>query len=186
MDLEAPGNPIVFREYETPERLDAFKRQADAAKAHGSLIIMQLSHAGRQVADFIQPNPVSASDVQLEPRMGMSFGKPTPLTTEGIKEVVDQFAYGAEVAYRTGYHGVQLHGAHGYLLAQFLAQTTNQRTDQYGGSLENRARIIYEIVEEIRKRVPDPKFSLSIKINSAEFQKVRDWLLAALPERMPC
>lgn len=82
-----------------------------------------------------------------------------------------KFAYAAEFCYRTGFNGVQLHGAHGYLLAQFLSSTTNRRTDEYGGSLQNRARIIYEIVEEIRRRVPDPKFSIGIKINSVEFQE---------------
>jgi len=171
VDIEAPGNPIIHKPFETPERIDAFRRQAEAAKAHGSLVYVQLSHAGRQAGKHLQPNPISASDVQLEDAIGMSFAKPRPMTLQDIDDVVDQFAYGAEFAHRTGYHGVELHSAHGYLLAQFLAVTTNKRTDEYGGSLENRARIIYRIVEEIKRRVPDPKFSIGIKINSAEFQK---------------
>lgn len=64
----------------------------------------------------------------------------------------------------------QLHCAHGYLLAQFLSGTTNLRADQYGGNMENRSRIIVEIIEEVRRRVPDPKFVLCAKVNSVEFQ----------------
>lgn len=65
----------------------------------------------------------------------------------------------------------QVHCAHGYLLAQFLSETTNKRTDEYGGSLEKRSRIIFEIIEEIQKRVADPKFIICVKINSVEFQE---------------
>lgn len=82
-----------------------------------------------------------------------------------------QFAYAAEFSHRAGFDGVELHGAHGYLIAQFLASSSNKRTDEYGGNLHNRARFVYEIVEAIRARVKEPKFSIGIKINSAEFQK---------------
>ncbi|QRV93333.1 NADH:flavin oxidoreductase/NADH oxidase [Ceratobasidium sp. AG-Ba] len=169
--LEAPGNPVLYAPHETPERLEQFRKLAAGAKAQGSIVIMQISHAGRQVASFVNPNPVSAGDVKLDDRMGMSFGKPTPLTKDGIKEVVDWFAYAAETAHRTGYDGVQLHGAHGYLLAQFLSQTTNNRSDEYGGSIHNRARIIREITAAIRSKVRDPSFVIGIKINSTEFQE---------------
>ena len=87
VDLEAPGNAIIYEPYETPERLAAFRAVAEAGKKHGALMIMQLSHAGRQVAEEVNPNPVSASDVQL-PLPG--FAKPTPLTQEGIRDVVDR------------------------------------------------------------------------------------------------
>ena len=90
LDLEAPGNMIMYEPFETPERLEAFARIAKAAKAHGSLAIVQVSHSGRQVTEFVNPNPVSASDVQLGSAMGMTFGKPAPLTKEGIKDVVDK------------------------------------------------------------------------------------------------
>ena len=90
LDLEAPGNMIMYEPFETPERLEAFARVAKAAKAHGSLAIVQVSHSGRQVSELVNPNPVSASDVQLGPAMGMTFGKPTPLTKEGIKDIVNK------------------------------------------------------------------------------------------------
>lgn len=65
---------------------------------------------------------------------------------------------------------LQIHMAHGYLLAQFLAETTNKRTDEYGGSLENRSRIVFEIIEEVHRRVTDPNFIVCVKMNSVEFQ----------------
>jgi 2,4-dienoyl-CoA reductase-like NADH-dependent reductase (Old Yellow Enzyme family) len=169
--LEAKGNPIVPRDAPfSGERFDAFKDMATQAKKHGSLVVAQVSHPGRQVTEDIQPNPISASDVKLDGGLpGMSFAKPRAATEQDIKNVIEGFAHAAEYLEKAGYDGIQLHGAHGYLLAQFLSQTTNLRTDKYGGSLENRARIVVEIAQEIRKRVAKD-FSLSIKINSVEFQ----------------
>ena len=170
--LEAAGNPIVPRgEKPEGERFEAFKQLAAESKAHGSLIIGQLSHPGRQTSKDLQPDPVSASDVQLEGNiMGMEFNKPHPASQEEVERIIEGFAHASEYLYKAGYDGVELHGAHGYLLAQFLATTTNKRTDKYGGSLENRSRLILEIAAAIRKRVPKD-FVLGIKINSVEFQK---------------
>jgi 2,4-dienoyl-CoA reductase-like NADH-dependent reductase (Old Yellow Enzyme family) len=100
----------------------------------------------------------------------MTFGKPRAATTEDIANIIEGFAHAAEYLEKAGYDGIELHGAHGYLLAQFLSQTTNRRTDKYGGSLENRARIILEIAQEIRNRVK-PSFIVGIKLNSVEFQE---------------
>lgn len=170
--LEAAGNPIVPRRAPfSGERFEAFKRQAAAAKAHGCLCVAQMSHPGRQTPENLQPNPVSASDVQLEGDvMGMKFAKPHPASPEEIERIIEGFAHSAEYLYKAGYDGIELHGAHGYLLAQFLAESTNKRTDKYGGPLENRARLIFEIAQAIQKRVPKD-FILGIKINSVEFQK---------------
>ncbi|KAL6708285.1 hypothetical protein ACN47E_003209 [Coniothyrium glycines] len=169
--LEAAGNPIIPRgsKYEG-ERFENFKELATQAKKHGSLIVGQVSHPGRQVEDKIQKHPISASDVQLEGDiMGMTFAKPRAATDEDIKNVIEGFAHAAEYLEKAGYDGIQLHGAHGYLLAQFLSPTTNQRTDKYGGSLENRARLIVEIGQEVQRRTSE-KFVLGIKLNSVEFQ----------------
>ncbi|CAE6435824.1 unnamed protein product [Rhizoctonia solani] len=168
--LEAAGNAILYAPHETPERIDQFRKIAAAGKAHGSLMVMQLSHAGRQVPLLVNAHPVGASDIQLGHSMGKDFGKPRALTVEEIKEIVNQFAYAADIAYRTGFDGVQMHGAHGYLIAQFLSAVTNNRTDEYGGSNQNRARFLREIVQAIRAKVPDPHFIIGVKINSAEFQ----------------
>ncbi|KAI1758449.1 NADH:flavin oxidoreductase/NADH oxidase [Xylaria castorea] len=170
--LEAPGNAIIPKGAPfSGERFERFSDLGKQAKAHGSLIVAQLSHPGRQVPDAVQPHPISASDVQLEGMtMGSTFAKPRAMDKNDIKDVVDSFAYAAEYLHKAGYDGIELHGAHGYLIAQFLSQTTNKRTDDYGGSLLNRARLIFEIVNEIRKRVKDDSFVIGIKLNSVEFQ----------------
>ncbi|KAL8314931.1 hypothetical protein RB593_008497 [Gaeumannomyces tritici] len=170
--LEGPGNAIITAGAPfSGERFEAFREVATQAKKHGSLFIAQVSHPGRQVWDRVNPAPISASDVQLTGKaMGLTFAKPRPMEKKDFDEVIAGFAHAAEYLYKAGYDGVELHGAHGYLLAQFLSPTTNKRTDQYGGSLENRSRIIFEIADAIRARVPDPAFSLSIKLNSVEFQ----------------
>ncbi|KAI9680502.1 MAG: hypothetical protein M1817_003942 [Caeruleum heppii] len=169
--LEAAGNPIIPPQASfSDSRFDAFRELASESKKHGSLIVGQVSHPGRQCEDRIQKSPISASDVQLEGRiMGMTFAKPHPASQEEIDRVIEAFAHSAEFLYKAGYDGIELHGAHGYLLSQFLSLTTNLRTDKYGGSLENRSRLIIEIAEAIRKRVPS-SFIVGIKINSVEFQ----------------
>jgi 2,4-dienoyl-CoA reductase-like NADH-dependent reductase (Old Yellow Enzyme family) len=162
-----PGSPF------DGERFEAFRELARQSKLHGSLIVGQVSHPGRQVGQGLQPDPLSASDIQLEGEvMGFRFAKPHAASQEEIKDLVNRFTHAAEYLHRAGYDGIQLHGAHGYLLAQFLSQTTNKRTDQYGGSLQNRARIILEIAQSIRKKLPSSSgFILGIKINSVEFQE---------------
>lgn len=171
--LEAPGNPIIPRGAEfSGERFDAFKKMGAMAKKEGSLIVAQVSHPGRQTASTLQPDPVSASDVQLEGNiMGMTFAKPHAASQDEIKRIIDGFAHAAEYLHKAGYDGIQLHSAHGYLLAQFISQTTNKRSDKYGGDLANRSRIIVEIAQEIRRRVSDPSFIVGIKLNSVEFQE---------------
>ncbi|KAK1033177.1 hypothetical protein LTS16_016513 [Friedmanniomyces endolithicus] len=169
--LEAEGNPIIpcGSPFEG-ERFDAFKAMAEQGKKEGSLMIGQVSHPGRQVQDKIQPHPISASDVQLEGDvMGMRFAKPRAATDEDIANVIEGFAHSAEYLEKAGYDGIELHAAHGYLLAQFLSPTTNHRTDTYGGSLPNRARLTLDIARAVRGRT-SPSFILGIKLNSVEFQ----------------
>ncbi|KAL9600205.1 MAG: hypothetical protein Q9219_003348 [cf. Caloplaca sp. 3 TL-2023] len=169
--LEAAGNPVIPRtDPFSGERFEAFRELATASKAHGSLVVGQVSHPGRQATTKIQSDPVSASDVQLEGNiLGMEFHKPHPASLDEIARIKEGFVHAAEYLHKAGYDGIQLHGAHGYLLSQFLSPTTNLRTDQYGGSLENRARLMMEIAQDIRARLPS-SFILGIKINSVEFQ----------------
>ncbi|KAI6192121.1 Oxidored-FMN domain-containing protein [Aphelenchoides bicaudatus] len=175
--LEAPGNFFLAKEGDTEERRNLTKQLAKAAKSDGALALVQLTHAGRQTAAGVNPSPFSASDVQLgvESR-GSKYGKPIPLSIEQIKtEVVDRFVFAAKQAKEAGFDGVELHGAHGYLLAQFLSTRTNKRTDQYGGSVRNRARVIEEVYNAIRKEIPaSTGFVIGIKINSVEFQHDAD------------
>jgi 2,4-dienoyl-CoA reductase-like NADH-dependent reductase (Old Yellow Enzyme family) len=167
--LEAYGNPILCDDHDN--RTAAFRKVSDAAKKNGSLFIAQLSHPGRQGGAALNPNPVSASDVQLKIAWaGNSFNKPRPLSVPEIKDLVLQWGETAALCQKAGFDGVQIHCAHGYLLAQFLSLTTNKRTDEYGGDFDNRSRIVFEIIEEVRRRVPDPGFIICVKINSVEFQ----------------
>ncbi|KAL6250324.1 hypothetical protein RBB50_002625 [Rhinocladiella similis] len=167
--VEAYGNPILVDDHDG--RVAKYKEVTDAAKAHGSLIVAQLSHPGRQGTKYLNPNPVSASDVHLAIHWaGNEFNKPRPLTVPEIKEMVKSWGETAYLCHKAGFDGVQVHCAHGYLLAQFLSPTTNHRTDEYGGDLTNRSRIVFEIIEEIQRRVPDPSFIICVKLNSVEFQ----------------
>ena len=169
--LEAAGCTIITLD-DQPKgpRFEAYKKLAEVTKAKGSLVIGQLSHPGRQVAENLSKNPVSASDVQLEGNiLGMTFAKPHAATEEEIERIIQMFVHAAEYLAAAGYDGVEFHGAHGYLLAQFLAPSTNKRTDKYGGSLENRARLTLEIARRIRATCPKD-FVIGLKLNSVEFQ----------------
>ncbi|WKY00115.1 hypothetical protein Q1695_014745 [Nippostrongylus brasiliensis] len=106
-------------------------------------------------------------DIQLA-----NFGKPIALSEEQIKtDVVDKFLFTAKFASEQGFDGVQIHGAHGYLLSSFLSPTTNNRMDKYGGSVENRFRVIREIYDAIRKEIDTSTgFLVGIKMNSVEYQ----------------
>ena len=170
--LEAAGNPVIPQHAEfSGERFERFREMASAGKAKGMLIVAQVGHPGRQTQMYLQPNPISASDVQVKgDPMGMKFAKPRAATQEDIANIIDSFAHAAEYLDKAGFDGIQLHGAHGYLLSQFLSPTTNLRTDQYGGDLKNRMRLILEVRDEIAKRVRKD-FVVGIKINSVEFQE---------------
>ncbi|EIM19493.1 FMN-linked oxidoreductase [Wallemia mellicola] len=171
--LEAPANPVLGIGYEEPERLEQFRKLVSAAKAGGSVAICQITHSGRQCYKQVNPNPIAPSAVPVEgvQMPGVSFGMPKEATKEDIKNIVKQFAYSAKLCKEVGYDGVQAHSAHGYLISSFLGKHTNRRTDEYGGSLENRARILLEIIDAIRAEVNDPKFIVSVKLNSQDFRE---------------
>ncbi|KAF5009412.1 hypothetical protein FDECE_4344 [Fusarium decemcellulare] len=170
--IEAAGNIIIPQNSSfSGERFEAFRTLAKVSKAHGSLVMAQLNHPGRQAASYGQSQPISASDVQLDGEVMGKFKKPRPMVQADFKAVIDKFTHAAQYCYKAGFDGVELHGAHGYLLAQFISQTTNKRTDKYGGSIRSRARIIFEIADAIRDRIKDPSFCLGIKMNSVEFQQ---------------
>jgi len=150
--LEAPGNMIIpdgSLQTLNDDRFRAYEKMGTATKAGGSLIIGQLNHPGRQTKIEFQADPVSASDIPLGDVLGMQFGKPHPATQKEIDQIIQRFANSAEYLWKAGWDGVQLHAAHGYLLAQFLSKSTNKRDDKYGGSLENRLRIILELIAEL-------------------------------------
>ncbi|KIJ67337.1 hypothetical protein HYDPIDRAFT_165979 [Hydnomerulius pinastri MD-312] len=171
--LEATGrvvkrNAIIDRDLPV-DYLEEYGMLARAAKSYGSLVLGQLNHPGRQVSITIQPYPESSSDIEHPSTSGVLFARPAPLTKEGIKDIVERFAYASSILHEAGFDGVQVHAAHGYLLQQFLSSRTNKRADEYGGSLQNRARFLLEVIAEIKRVVKDPSFLISVKINSQDF-----------------
>jgi len=166
--LERPGNVIIDR----PPSADMKAALASWAKAGtvaGNHLWMQISHAGRQTQAIVNKTPKAPSAVPLG-LPGGQFGMPVPLTDGEIKDLIQRFAIAAAAAKEAGFTGVQIHAAHGYLLSQFLNPRANQRTDEWGGSLENRARFLMDAVKAVRAAV-GPKFPVSVKLNSADFQK---------------
>lgn len=164
-----------------------FEHWATAGKSGGATLVMQLSHPGRQVYANMGTQAVSASDtkVSLEGPADKMFAPARALTSDEIRGMIKRFADSAHQAERAGFDGVQIHAAHGYLVAQFLSPLTNLRDDEWGGSLESRARFLLEIIRAVRARV-EPGFIVGVKLNSADFQKggfdvgdakqVVDWL----------
>ncbi|PWN89728.1 NADH oxidase [Acaromyces ingoldii] len=152
--------------------LAAYRDWASAATSNGTQFWLQLNHPGRQAFGPAKPRTIAPSPVAVDVgRMGKAFfNVPQEMTEDDIEDVIARFAYSARFAEEIGATGVQIHGAHGYLISQFLSPLTNQRKDRWGGSLENRARFLFEIVKAIRAAV-SPSFAVALKINSADFQR---------------
>nr|HMQ57859.1 NADH:flavin oxidoreductase [Rhizobiaceae bacterium] len=166
--LERGGN-LAIEGAQSNEALAQLAAIAEAAKAHGSLIVMQLNHAGRQTQKMINKHPKAPSNIGLKMGNGR-FAMPTPMTAGEIEKTIDGFVHAARIAEQTGFDGVQVHAAHGYLTSQFLSPLSNRRDDRFGGSLENRARFLLECVRRIRDRARQ-QFIVSVKLNSADFQR---------------
>ena len=166
--LERPGNVIVDGKL-SDDAFAALARMAVAGTRNGNHLWAQISHAGRQTQKIVNPAPKAPSAVRL--RLPQSqFGEPVALTTEEIESLIDRFVSCAVTCKEAGFTGVQFHSAHGYLLSQFLSPLTNQRDDEWGGSLENRARALISIVTRARETL-GADFPISVKLNSADFQK---------------
>jgi 2,4-dienoyl-CoA reductase-like NADH-dependent reductase (Old Yellow Enzyme family) len=165
--LTGPGGIVL----DDRAPLEPFVRWAQAGKSGGAGIWMQISHPGRQVRSEM-PGVVwapSAVGVELG-RHSKRFGRPVAMTEQQIRATVQRFATTAGLAEQAGFDGVEVHAAHGYLLSQFLSPLVNKRTDGWGGSLENRARLLLDVVHRIRLTV-SPSFAVAVKLNSADFQR---------------
>ena len=166
--LERPGNVIVDSEL-SDKSFAALQRMASAGTRNGNHLWAQISHAGRQTQKIVNPAPKAPSAVPL--RLPQSqFGEPVALTAKEIESIIVRFVDCAITCKEAGFTGVQFHSAHGYLLSQFLSPLTNQRDDEWGGSLENRARALITIVTKARASL-GADFPISVKLNSADFQK---------------
>lgn len=166
--MERPGN-VAIDGPQSNEALAALRAYAKAGTVNDTHLWMQINHAGRQTPASVNSEPLAPSDKALD-MPGAQFGKPRAMSGAEIEDVIRRFAYVATIARETGFTGVQVHGAHGYLISEFLSPDVNTRTDEWGGSLENRARLLLEIVRAIRKAV-GPDFPVSVKLNSADFQR---------------
>lgn len=166
--LERPGNVVIDGEPDA-NAIAALRRWSRAAQQGGARIWMQLSHSGRQTPARVNSAPKAPSAIALA-LPGRQFATPVELTEAEILTIVGKFATAARVAREAGFDGVQLHAAHGYLISQFLSPRSNRRVDAWGGSLQNRARLLMEAVRATRAAV-GADFPVSVKLNSADFQK---------------
>ncbi len=165
--MTGPGG--VALEADTP--IQPFKRWANIIKSGGALAIMQLNHPGRQVFKAMQGKALAPSAIPLSMgRHSKLFATPQAMTCEDIHDVCQRFVSSATQAMHAGFDGVEIHAAHGYLLTQFLSPLTNHRQDEWGGSLMNRARLLINIVSQIRAVCPR-NFIVMVKLNSADFQR---------------
>src|SRR5689334_901921 len=162
--LGEPGNVVV----EDERDLDALTRWAKSAHDGGAPIWVQLNHPGRQSNPLaLGHTPVAPSPVPLSLP---GAATPRELTHAEIEDIIERFATAAAVCETAGFDGVQIHGAHGYLVAQFLSPLSNQRDDEWGGDPERRMRFLLEVVRRVRARV-SPGFAVGLKLNSADFQR---------------
>ena len=141
--------------------LEGLTRLASAIRAQDSVAIVQLHHAGRRSPkDLIGTDPVSAGD---DEKMGARA-----MTTAEVEEMIEAFVSAAVRAQKAGFHGVELHGAHDYLLCQFLNADLNQRSDRFGGSFENRQRVLFDIIDGIRAAC-SADFHLGVRLSPERF-----------------
>jgi 2,4-dienoyl-CoA reductase-like NADH-dependent reductase (Old Yellow Enzyme family) len=164
--LGEPGNVVL----EDDRYLDRFHDWAAAGAVNGARVWMQLNHPGKQIPSFLCAEPVAPSAVPLGSGLERMFKPPRALTGAEIEEIVHRFATSAALAKQAGFGGVQIHGAHGYLVSQFLSPHHNRRTDDWGGDPERRMRFLLEVYQAIRAAVGN-SYPIGIKLNSADFQR---------------
>jgi 2,4-dienoyl-CoA reductase-like NADH-dependent reductase (Old Yellow Enzyme family) len=169
IDRDALGEPANVALDAASDRA-SFERWARAGSEEGTQLWMQLNHPGKQSPSLLVREPLAPSAVPLGGDVGRFFNTPRALTEAEIEGVIARFAYAAGAAKETGFGGVQIHGAHGYLVSQFLSPHHNVRTDAWGGSAEKRRRFALEVYRAIRARV-GASFPVGIKLNSADFQR---------------
>jgi 2,4-dienoyl-CoA reductase-like NADH-dependent reductase (Old Yellow Enzyme family) len=165
--MTGPGGVVL----QDDRQLEKFKRWAQIGRSAGAQFWLQINHPGRQMQANLGQRTWAPSAIPLElGTMSKRFAMPCAMPQRVIEDVIQRFAHTARLGEQAGFSGVEIHAAHGYLLSQFLSPLTNQRTDEWGGSLENRARLLLEIVKAVRA-VVSPDFAVAVKLNSADFQR---------------
>ncbi len=163
--LERPGNIAI----DGNGGLEGLRRLAQIGTRDGAHFWMQINHPGRQTPAEVNAAPLAPSAISL-PMAEAGCGEARAMTEAQIADVIRRFVHVSVTARELGFTGVQLHAAHGYLFSQFLSPLANRRTDDWGGSLGNRARLLLETVRAVRKAVGDD-FPVAVKLNSADFQR---------------
>ena len=167
--LTRPGNHCIDGKL-SDQDIQLWKQYALAGqKYNNSKIFAQISHAGRQSTGMVNMDPIGPSNVPLKVVPKYVIGHPTAMSLDDIMDVKERFINAVLVCQECGFNGVQIHAAHGYLLSSFMNPIANIRKDQYGGSLENRSRLLIEIVTEVKK-IAKKGFAISVKLNSADYQ----------------
>lgn len=169
VDFRAKNEPGVVV-IESERDLAKLQQWAALGKKYGMVQLVQLSHPGRQCPKGLNRETVAPSAVPFSPALATTFGTPRELREDEIIDIIQRFAISAQICEKAGFEGIQLHGAHGYLISQFLSPLTNKRQDQWGGSIENRMRFLLEIYKAVRAATSD-QFIISVKLNSADFQR---------------
>ncbi len=165
--MTGPGG-VVLESSQYKNRFEAWSR---TARSRGAAVWMQINHPGRQMPAAMGQETLAPSAVSMDlGRFSKQFAAPREMSAADIADIQARFVRTAVLAEQFGFDGVQIHAAHGYLISQFLSPITNRRTDQWGGSIENRARLLLDIVREVRASV-GPVFAVAVKINSADFQR---------------
>jgi N-ethylmaleimide reductase len=160
------------------EQVAAWRPVLEAAKRDGAVVYAQLWHVGRQSHSSVQPDGLPPKGPSAVPITGYQYRSPSgripyemprELTTADIAEIVKAYGAAAQNAVRAEFDGVELHAANGYLIDQFLNDGSNRRTDQYGGSLENRTRFLHEVIREISRHLPAERIGVRLSPSS-------DWM----------
>lgn len=181
-------NDITIDLATVPEEkaLESFKKLAETCRRGGSPTIVQINHPGRQsplgagkrsiFSKTLAPSPVPlniGSDLMSRILASLVFGTPKEMSQAEIDDVVQRFVDAAKISVAAGFDGIEIHAAHGYLLAQFMSAKSNLRTDAYGGSAAARVKIVVDIIHAVRAAVPKT-FCVGLKLNSADHQDSSD------------
>jgi 2,4-dienoyl-CoA reductase-like NADH-dependent reductase (Old Yellow Enzyme family) len=148
------------------EQVPRLRELASGLRERGALGIVQIFHGGVRAPSKVTGQQPWSASMFSEP--GASFEPPRPATDEDIERAIGQFQHAARRAAEAGFDGVEIHGAHGYLLSQFLSATMNQRQDRWGGSLENRARLMREVTRAVRGAVP-ASFLVGVRLSPEDY-----------------
>ncbi|KAB8061219.1 2,4-dienoyl-CoA reductase [Janthinobacterium sp. FT14W] len=165
--MTGPGGVVL----ESEQFGARFENWSRTARSRGAHIWMQINHPGRQMPAAMGQETMAPSAVSMDlGNFSKQFAAPRAMTEADIADVKQRFVRAAQLAEQFGFTGVQIHAAHGYLISQFLSPITNKRSDRWGGSITNRARLLVDVVSEVRQAV-GKGFAVAVKLNSADFQK---------------